>query len=194
MLIVVLASVAPVLAAEPASWTECATCHGVNAQGNSDLKAPALAGQKAWYLVRQLENFATGIRGSHPEDSSGQQMRAMAESLNEAQRRVIAEYLEDLEPALTKGRRRGNLKNGYRYYQARCGACHGSEGQGNEAFQAPSLQGLSGAYLSRQIRYFRSGIRGTHPDDRYGRQMALMADTISEEQWLDILYFLGEQQ
>ena len=144
--------------------------------------------------MRQLENFASGARGSHPEDTPGQQMRAVASRLDQTQRRKIAEYLEGLAPASTKGSQRGNLKNGYRYYQARCGACHGSEGQGNAAFQAPSLQGLSGEYLSRQMRYFTSGIRGAHPNDSYGRQMAMMADTVSEEQWRDILYFLTEQR
>ena len=32
-----------------------------------------------WYLVRQLQNFRDGIRGSHPEDAYGDQMRMMAD-------------------------------------------------------------------------------------------------------------------
>jgi len=178
----------------PDAWAQCATCHGSDAGGNRALKAPALAGQKVWYLVRQLENFASGIRGSHPDDAPGMQMRAMATTLGDEQRRALADYLSELEPPSTQGTRRGDMKNGYRYYQARCGSCHGSEGQGNEAFQAPALQGLSAQYLDRQMRNFRNGRRGTHPDDKYGRQMSLMADTISEDEWRDILYFLTEQR
>ena len=35
----------------------CAACHGDNAQGNMDTRAPRLAGQFEWYLAQQLRNF-----------------------------------------------------------------------------------------------------------------------------------------
>jgi len=182
-----------VLAAAPEEWAACTACHGAEAEGNPALKAPALAGQRAWYLVRQLEHFASGIRGAHPEDETGQQMRPFAQSLEENQREQLVQYLSGLEPVARKGSREGNLMNGSRYYHARCGSCHGGKGEGNEAFQAPRLQGLSAQYLTRQMRYFQEGIRGTHESDKYGRQMALMANTISDDQWQDILHFLAEQ-
>lgn len=62
-------------------YAACATCHGDRAQGNESLGAPALAGQNDWYLVTQLKNYMAGYRGHHPDDSYGQQMRAMAQSL-----------------------------------------------------------------------------------------------------------------
>ena len=57
----------------------CVACHGENGQGIWALNAPGLAGMTDWYLVRQLQNFRDGIRGSHPEDAYGDQMRMMAD-------------------------------------------------------------------------------------------------------------------
>lgn len=59
-------------------YAQCATCHGVDANGNEALGAPALRGQNDWYLATQLRNFKEGWRGSHEQDSYGQQMRAMS--------------------------------------------------------------------------------------------------------------------
>ena len=56
----------------------CTACHGANAEGNPALNAPANAGQDPWYLTRQLKNFRVGIRGAHPDDTFGAQMRPMA--------------------------------------------------------------------------------------------------------------------
>ncbi|NND91157.1 MAG: hypothetical protein HKN42_09860 [Granulosicoccus sp.] len=42
------------------------------------MNAPRLAGVDDWYLVRQVNNFRRGIRGAHPQDAYGPQMRSMA--------------------------------------------------------------------------------------------------------------------
>jgi cytochrome c oxidase subunit 2 len=75
----------------------CAACHGANAEGLEALGAPALAGRNDWYLVRQLERFASGARGAHPDDTNGQQMRPMAATLPDAtsQQNVVA-YINTL--------------------------------------------------------------------------------------------------
>ena len=75
----------------------CSTCHGADAQGNPQQKAPKLAGQHAWYLAKQLSNFKAGIRGSHEEDAEGKLMHPMAQSLNDQQAidNVIA-YIQSL--------------------------------------------------------------------------------------------------
>jgi cytochrome c553 len=59
----------------------CAACHGAKAEGNSELQAPALAGQTDWYLVTQLQRFQSGMRGSAPQDTQGAQMRAAVNAL-----------------------------------------------------------------------------------------------------------------
>jgi len=67
------------------AYRSCGACHGANAEGNEGLGAPALAGQNDWYLVTQLKNFKSGIRGAHQDDSYGAQMRTMAGTLTDDQ-------------------------------------------------------------------------------------------------------------
>jgi len=59
----------------------CGACHGGDAQGNTALNAPRLAGLGSVYLKRQYQNFASGVRGAHPDDRLGQQMKMMATML-----------------------------------------------------------------------------------------------------------------
>lgn len=67
-----------------ALYATCSACHGLNAEGNSALKAPALAGQTDWYLLRQLEQFRNGERGFAAQDAPGVTMRAAAAALPDA--------------------------------------------------------------------------------------------------------------
>ena len=62
----------------------CTACHGAAAEGNMAMNSPRLAGADDWYLVAQLQSFREGTRGSHPEDVTGMQMRAMAGVLPDA--------------------------------------------------------------------------------------------------------------
>lgn len=59
-------------------YTVCSACHGPEARGSADLNTPSLAEQDGEYLVRQLENFRAGVRGTNPLDVFGQQMRPIA--------------------------------------------------------------------------------------------------------------------
>lgn len=63
----------------------CAACHGQNAEGMVAMNSPALAGMEEWYVIRQLQNFKSGIRGSNPEDTYGLQMASMAKMLADEQ-------------------------------------------------------------------------------------------------------------
>ena len=46
-------------------------------------------------------------------------------------------------------------------------------------------------YLSEQIRAFRAGERGAHPDDRTGKQMRAMAMVLPNEQAIaDVVAFI----
>ncbi len=66
-------------------YLSCAACHGVNAEGNEALAAPGLTQKDDWYLFRQLKLFQSGYRGAHPQDASGQQMRAGIASIESEQ-------------------------------------------------------------------------------------------------------------
>ncbi|MGB1140824.1 MAG: cytochrome c oxidase subunit II [Halioglobus sp.] len=64
---------------------------------------------------------------------------------------------------------------------ATCAACHGANGEGNLAMNAPRLAGLPDWYIARQIRHYQQGIRGAHENDEFGRQMAPMANMLADE-------------
>jgi cytochrome c oxidase subunit II len=62
-------------------YAVCATCHGSDAGGIEQQKAPRLTQQHGWYLAKQLKNFQTGVRGSHAEDAEGKLMVPQAQLL-----------------------------------------------------------------------------------------------------------------
>lgn len=66
----------------------CASCHGERAEGATGF--PRLAGQHADYVVRQLKVFRTPLR------PHGVIMKNETRSLNEAQMRAVATYLQSL--------------------------------------------------------------------------------------------------
>lgn len=158
---------------------QCVACHGSQAEGNPALNAPALAGQQAEYTQRQLNNFKMGLRAADERDDIGRQMVAFATALDDESRSLLAEYLSAL-PTHVPQPADGDLKHGEKYYQAYCGSCHGPDAGGNELLNSPSLRGLNAAYLKRQYQNFVNGVRGSHADDKYGRQMALIASGLKD--------------
>jgi cytochrome c oxidase subunit 2 len=176
------------------TYLACAACHGDTAQGNAELGAPALAGQGAEYLQRQLQHFKSGVRGGDPRDSQGAQMKAMAAPLTDGDILLLSEYLAALPQALPVAQSEGDLKNGNNYFQATCGACHGGKAEGNPGLNSPALVILDAAYLKSQYKNFQLGIRGAHPDDTYGRQMKMMSNSLPSDKDLDdVIAFIQSQ-
>jgi cytochrome c oxidase subunit 2 len=97
----VVASTGALAAGDPAKgqalYAVCGACHGPNAEGQEALNAPRLAGQEEWYVIRQLQNFKTGIRGTNPNDTFGMQMAPMAQTLVDDQAMAdVAAYVKSL--------------------------------------------------------------------------------------------------
>jgi cytochrome c oxidase subunit 2 len=66
-----------------------------------------------------------------------------------------------------------------------CAACHGQQGEGNVALNAPKLSGQDPYYLKKQLKNYKAGIRGTHEADIYGKQMQPMAATLVNDSMID---------
>jgi cytochrome c553 len=173
----------------------CIACHGAKGEGNPALEAPAIAGQDAAYLERQLLGFRSDRRGKHKSDVAGSQMRAAAAMLaDDASAAKVAQYVAALPRTVTAAPGSGNLHNGNNLYHGKCGACHGGQAEGNPALKAPRLAGLDAAYLKRQFAHFRDGVRGTDPQDIPGKQMAMMAKTLPTDRDLDdVIAFIHQQ-
>jgi cytochrome c oxidase subunit 2 len=73
-----------------------------------------------------------------------------------------------------------------------CAACHGAQGQGQEALHAPKLSGQEPRYLRRQLRNYQLGRRGASDGDVYGQQMAPMAATLMSDAIIDnVVAYIG---
>lgn len=186
LLLITLAGGPDVLAAGDvakgkALYNICAACHGANAEGTAMLNAPANAGQDPWYMIRQLKNFRAGIRGAHPDDTFGAQMRPMAMVLaGDQDIEDVVAYITSLdlpEPPQTVD---GDVELGKQAYET-CIPCHGEFGQGAQALDAPRLSKQHDWYIVRQLENFKAGIRGGHQNDIYGAQMRIMSQMLESD-------------
>jgi cytochrome c oxidase subunit 2 len=164
-----------------AQYAVCAACHGQQGEGLVAMNAPKLAGQSAWYLTRQLENYKSGARGTHEDDVYGKQMAPMAATLAspEAVANVVA-YIQTLPDEPAQATIEGDSVKGKKLYTT-CAYCHGDQGQGVRAMNAPRTAGMSDWYLARQLENFKAGVRGSHHSDYYGFQMGFMARALKGE-------------
>ena len=177
-----------------ALYAPCVACHGENAEGNLALNSPGLAGQSESYLMRQLWDFKKGNRGAGEGDTIGAQMRPMAMALPDGQAIAnVAAYLASLTASKPAATVDGDVDNGRKLYTSKCGACHGGQGWGNEALFTPQLTIIGDNYLIRQVKNFQNGLRGAKQDAQYGKQMAMMAKVVTEDELIDIAAFLNEQ-
>jgi cytochrome c oxidase subunit 2 len=179
-------------------YAACAACHGPQGEGSPGTSAPKLSGQDDWYLRRQLKNFKQGVRGTHDRDLFGKMMAPMAATLaDDAAIDNVVAYIKTLPDRPAPVTVVGNAASGKARF-GNCAACHGANGQGVQAMNAPRLAGISDWYLATQIKNFRDGVRGNHPQDLYGTQMTLMAGMLADDRAVnDILAHIntlaGEQ-
>jgi cytochrome c oxidase subunit 2 len=101
----------PTVRGNPARGKEryqpCAACHGAQAEGLENVSAPKLAGLDDWYIVKQLELFKAGLRGTHPDDTYGAQMRPFVTVLADPQSLLdVAAYINTLQSLRDDARRR----------------------------------------------------------------------------------------
>lgn len=169
----------------------CMTCHGAEGQGNSGIQAPRIAGMESWYLKRQLENFRSGIRGFHEEDEQGLAMQPMAAKLTDESIADIIDWVGGFDYMPAEITIEGNVNRGRTAYRS-CATCHGAEGEGNQAFGAPALAGQNDWYLATQLRNFKAGYRGSHPDDSFGSMMIPMAAALTNDQAItDVVSYIN---
>ena len=175
-----------------AQYAVCAACHGQQGEGMQALNAPKIAGQEPWYLRRQLNAYKDGLRGAHEDDIYGKQMAPMAMTLADdaAIENVIAHiqtFPDNAAPATVDG----DVRRGEKLY-AVCAYCHGGEAQGIQAINAPRMAGMTDWYLVNQLKNFRAGIRGEHPQDFYGKQMGFMGRNLqTDEQINDVIAYIN---
>jgi cytochrome c553 len=70
----------------------CMACHGPTGRGNEPGKMPALAGQHSVYVMKQLNDYASGARTTGPNNI----MPTIAKRLSADDIRNVASYVQGL--------------------------------------------------------------------------------------------------
>ena len=174
-----------------ASYAVCSACHGAQAEGLALSNAPKLSGQDPIYLKRQLQNYKAGLRGIHEDDVNGRIMAPMAATLvTDAMIDNVIAYIGTLDDIPAPATLDGDVAHGAKLY-ALCANCHGKDGQGIK-MNAPRQAGINDWYLLSQLKNFKQGLRGRHPQDLGGKQMRAMALTLQDEQaMLDVIAYIN---
>ncbi len=174
-----------------ALYQTCSACHGVNGEGNQATNSPKLTGQEDWYLKRQLHYFKTGVRGTAENDVFGKQMAPMVAVLpNEKAISDVIAYITSLPDNPAPHTVDGDIDSGEGIYLT-CEKCHGKNGEGNWSLRAPRVAGMSDWYMVTQLKNFRHGARGAHPDDSTGYQMTSMVLSLTEKKVNDVVAYMN---
>ena len=170
----------------------CLLCHGSNANGNYGIRAPKISGMEPWYLARQLENFAAGVRGVPPEDEAGHEMGPVGLRVkNEGTLDAAVKFIGTLESARPTPTVVGDVAHGKTLY-ATCVACHGAKGEGNQSLQAPALASRSDWYLVTQLTNYQKGLRGADARDTFGAQMRAIVTTLPDQKAIvDVVAYIN---
>ncbi len=171
----------------------CASCHGPQGEGTSDVYFPRLAGKPAGYLYNQLVAFRDGRRKYPP-------MNYLLEFLPDAYLKEIAEYFASLRPPfpaheipsvsseiLARGEslaKNGDPQRGI----PPCASCHNPGFTGMEP-AIPGLLGLRASYVSAQLGGWRYGTRTAAMPDC----MQIVASLLTEDDVKAVAAFLSSR-
>jgi cytochrome c553 len=144
----------------------CHTCHGMQGAGDSSGAFPRLSGQSAWYLYKQLKDYASGQRQNDvmspiAKTLSDQQMEDVAAFYAAQQETAAAPRPEPDTLLLQRGAAisaTGLPDKGV----AACVNCHGPSGRGLPP-SFPYLAGQYGPYIELQFRFWKEGARRNDP-------------------------------
>jgi cytochrome c553 len=154
-----------VVGGEDGSITPCFMCHGLDGLGDFAGAFPRLAEQPAFYMYKQLIDYASGARRNDV-------MTPIAREMTEPQMANVAYYYSvihapyarrpEVDPeVLARGRKIAEEGLPEAGVEA-CNLCHGEDGAGNPPL-FPYLAGQYAPYTELQMRLFKSGERANDP-------------------------------
>ena len=170
----------------------CLLCHGADANGNYGIRAPKISGVEPWYLSRQLENFAAGMRGAPEDDGAGHEMGPVGMRVkHEGTLQAAVDYIGTLKSRRPAPTVSGDVARGKTLY-TNCASCHGAAGEGNQALNAPALAARSDWYLVVQLANYQKGLRGADERDVYGAQMRAIVATLPDQKAItDVVAYIN---
>lgn len=144
----------------------CHTCHGLRGAGDASGAFPRLTGQAAWYLYKQLKDYASGARRNEI-------MAPIAEALSDRQMQDVSAYYAAqaaARPGVPRADdpqliQRGGAISAMGLRDkgvAACVNCHGPAGAGLPP-SFPYLAGQFAPYVELQFRFWKEGQRRNSP-------------------------------
>jgi cytochrome c553 len=139
----------------------CSQCHGADGTANGNDAFPRLDGQSAYYIYKQLDDYASGAR-------QNEIMTGIAQALTPGQRQDLAAYYAEQpfhaldmpaadDTQVGVGARIYEVGIRDRGVQA-CANCHGPMGSGIPPI-TPRLAGQWASYVEAQFAAFHGGSR-----------------------------------
>jgi cytochrome c553 len=162
-----------------ADATACAQCHGFSGASDSGATFPRIAGQSAYYLEKQMRDFASSARPNAV-------MSPIAKALSPDEIVDVSKYyagndgefppLATADTALAeKGRQLARVGDSAKDIQA-CNNCHGPDGAGIPP-AIPYLAGQYAQYIAFELQMWKRGFRKSSADS-----MALIAKQLDDQQ------------
>lgn len=71
-------------------YKQCIVCHGDKGDGNPAQKAPRIAGQHDWYILKQIQDIKAGVTRKNPV------MLPIVNKLSEQDMKDLAAYISKL--------------------------------------------------------------------------------------------------
>jgi cytochrome c553 len=151
--------------AENLAYVKCQLCHGPQGHSISPIY-PALAGQKAWYILEQLQAFRAQTRR---DPYARGMMWGIASNMSDTQMAALADYFSKQTPFASAPapfiNESAQIERGKSVYNegvpangvAPCSACHQADAGGSDQF--PRLAGQHASYLVKQLIALKSGSR-----------------------------------
>ncbi|HTV51991.1 MAG TPA: c-type cytochrome [Steroidobacteraceae bacterium] len=150
----------PDLARGERAFETCAACHGADGTGAADGSVPAIAGQYARVLMKQVVAF-------RHDDRLNIRMQHFVDSHHLADAQQLADvigFVSSLPPRMAPvGAAPG--AQGAELYARHCRACHGDSGQGDERRAVPRLAGQHPQYVLEQLQDAAQGRRASMQRD-----------------------------
>jgi cytochrome c553 len=164
----------------------CKTCHSTHEMQ----RGPLLEGLELWYMEEQLESYKAGIRGIHADDQSGQLMHAAVKDWSLDDLYTAAKWFANQERPKLPNAVKGDILKGKALYKQVCFACH-EHTMGKFFTRSPDLYRLEDWYILSQLRNYKSGWRGTHPDDEHGQKMKAAIEALSYDELKNVAAYIG---
>lgn len=154
--IVATASQTPVVEVT-ALFANCAACHGADGGGVADGTVPAIGGQPASVVARQLLRFRSGQR----KDLRMQHFADVEHLTDDKQIELVAQHVAGLRRSLPAKQGDGaQLGLGARRWAEGCAGCHGTTAGAVIARGIPALAGQHAPYIERKLREETNGVPG----------------------------------